>query len=93
MAEIGIDIPKQESKTLNRYLTDNSGWVITVYDDAAEACPIFPGQAPRVHWSLPNPSQAQGDEVQWLAKFRDVLDRLQRLIRDFVQERVTTNGD
>jgi arsenate reductase (thioredoxin) len=43
MDEIGIDISGQESKTLDRYLTEPFDCVITVYDDANGACPFFPG--------------------------------------------------
>ena len=43
MEEIGVDISGQESKTLERYLGEPFDYVITVCDDANEACPFFPG--------------------------------------------------
>ena len=43
MEEICIDISGQESKTLDRYLNQPFDYVITVCDDANEACPFFPG--------------------------------------------------
>jgi protein-tyrosine-phosphatase len=42
MAEIGVDISAQESETLDRYLGESLDLVITVCDDANEACPVFP---------------------------------------------------
>src|SRR5947209_13918213 len=39
MNELGIDISSQESKTLDRYLKDPFDAVITVCDQANEACP------------------------------------------------------
>src|SRR6266851_3131532 len=42
MAELGIDIAGQQSKTLDRYLGESFDAVITVCDAAVEACPIFP---------------------------------------------------
>ena len=60
MAEIGIDISDQESKTLDRYLLQPFDAVITVCDVANESCPVFPATTKRLHWSLPDPSRATG---------------------------------
>src|SRR5687767_13087808 len=60
MDEIGVDISGQESKTLERYLGEPFDYVITVCDDANEACPFFPGAKERLHWSLPDLSAAKG---------------------------------
>ena len=70
MAEIGIDISGQESKTLERYLHEPFDAVITVCDDANEACPVFFGAKERLHWSFPDPSRALGSEDQRLAVYR-----------------------
>jgi arsenate reductase (thioredoxin) len=81
MDEIGVDISGQESKTLDRYLEETFDYVITVCDDANEACPFFPGTNNRLHWSLPDPSAAKGSEEERLAVFRSVRDE----IRDRMQ--------
>src|SRR5829696_7023519 len=60
MDELGIDISGQESKILERYLGEPFDYVITVCDDANEACPVFPGAESRLHWSFRDPSQATG---------------------------------
>jgi hypothetical protein len=39
MAELGVDVSRQESKTLERYLGEPFDYVVTVCDDANEACP------------------------------------------------------
>jgi arsenate reductase len=80
MAELGIDISGQESKTLDRYLQQPFDYVITVCDQANASCPIFPGGKHRLHWSLPDPSQAQGTEEEQLAVYRAVRDDLRRRI-------------
>ncbi len=80
MAELGIDISGQESETLDRYLGEPFDYVITVCDEANEACPFFPGAKERLHWSLPDPSRAGGTEEQRLGAFRSVRDRLKARI-------------
>jgi arsenate reductase len=82
MEEIGVDISHQESKTLDRYLGEPFAYVITVCDDANEACPFFPGAANRLHWSFEDPSKAEGTEDERLAVFRSVRDRIRERIED-----------
>jgi arsenate reductase (thioredoxin) len=88
MEEIGIDISRQESKTLNRYLEERFDYVITVCDDANEACPFFPGAKNRLHWSFEDPSQAEGTEEERLEVFRRVRDG----IKDRVQAELVNGG-
>ena len=76
MEEIGVDIASRESKTLDRYLGEPFDYVITVCDDANEACPFFPGARERLHWSFEDPSKAKGSEEERLAVFRRVRDGL-----------------
>jgi arsenate reductase (thioredoxin) len=86
MAEIGVDISWQESKTLERYLREPFDYVITACDDANEACPVFPGAGERLHWSFPDPSRAEGEER--LAVFRKVRDEIRaRIEGELVKER------
>ncbi len=84
MAEVGIDISRHTSKTLDRYLAEQWDYVITVCDEANEACPYFPGASERSHWSFPDPSNAHGDEEQRIAVFRDVRTQIALRIRMFV---------
>lgn len=76
MSEVGVDISGQRSKSVNEFLEQPFDAVITVCDQAAEACPIFPGPARRIHWSFPDPAAATGDEAARLAAFRRVRDDL-----------------
>jgi len=80
MSELGIDISKQTSKTLDRYVNDRFAYVITVCDDANEACPYFPNAERRLHWSLADPSKATGSEAEQLAVYRKVRDDLRSKI-------------
>jgi arsenate reductase (thioredoxin) len=82
MEEIGMDISGQESKTLDRFLGESFDHVITVCDDANEACPFFPGAANRLHWSFEDPSRAEGSEEDRLAIFRTVRDQIRERIEE-----------
>jgi arsenate reductase len=80
MAEVGIDISQQESKALERYLQQPFDAVITVCDQANEACPVFFGAKKRLHWSFPDPSKVAGSETEQLLVYR--------LVRDAIGERI-----
>ncbi|HZS92797.1 MAG TPA: arsenate reductase ArsC [Chloroflexota bacterium] len=80
MAELGIDISGQESKTLDRYLGAPFDAVITVCDQANEACPVFLGAKARLHWSFPDPSKATGTEDEQLTVYRAVRDAIRQRI-------------
>jgi arsenate reductase (thioredoxin) len=87
MDEIGIDISGQESKTLNRYLGEPFDYVITVCDEANEACPFFPGAKNRLHWSFEDPAQATGSEEERLGVFRTARDKIrERIEQELVNE-------
>lgn len=76
MAELGIDISGQRSKTTAEYAGQEFDYVITVCDDAKEACPYFPGARRRLNWSFDDPSAATGSESERLAVFRRVRDEI-----------------
>jgi arsenate reductase len=85
MAELGLDISGQESETLERYLGEPFDYVITVCDDANEACPVFPGAKNRLHWSFRDPSRVAGSDEERLAMFREVRDEIRaRIERELV---------
>ena len=82
MAEEGIDIAMHESKTVDRFLNQPFDIVISVCDDAAEACPVFPGAGKRVHWSFPDPSKVAGTDEERYAAFV--------IVRDAIRGRIET---
>lgn len=84
MSELGIDISRHESKTVDRYLSQPFDVVVTVCGEA-ESCPLPPRAAKVLHWPLPDPSTAGGTEDQQLATYRSVRDELRRRIeREFL---------
>lgn len=80
MDELGIDISGQESKTLDRYLGEPFDYVVTVCDEANEACPTFPGARRRLHWSFEDPAQASGTEEERLRVFRSIRNKIKERI-------------
>lgn len=76
LAEIGIDISGQRSKSVDDIPPDDVDVVVTLCAD--EVCPVFLGKALRFHWGLPDPAAAVGSEDQKLQAFRNVRDELSR---------------
>jgi len=93
MNELGVDITGQESKTLERYLGEPFDYVITVCDDANEACPFFPRARNRLHWSFEDPARVEGTEEERLEVFGSVRDLIrERIERELLNEtRVRTS--
>ena len=85
MAELGIDISAQESKTLERYFREPFDWAITVCDSACKACPVLPGATRRAHWDLEDPAAAVGSMDERLAVFRRVRNEIDARVRAFVE--------
>lgn len=60
-------------------------FVITVCDNAAgEICPVWPGQPMNAHWGVPDPSLAQGSDVERHLAFADCYRMLRNRISLFV---------
>lgn len=80
MAEIGLDISAQESKTLDRYVHQSIETVVTVCDSARDSCPTFPAAREQLHWSIPDPAAVEGEDEQRLSAFRAARDELRARI-------------
>jgi protein-tyrosine-phosphatase len=76
MREMGIDISKQRSKSLQEFLGQRYDYVITVCDRMRESCPIFPDDPLQIHWSFPDPAEVQGSENERLNAFREIAIQL-----------------
>ena len=92
MDQIGVDIRAQRSQHVNEFLREPFDAVITVCDLAAETCPTFPGRVQRIHWSLPDPAAAGGDEMQRLAAFARVRDELRRRLGAWLAQQAGADG-
>jgi arsenate reductase len=84
LEEAGIGTDGLRSTSVTEYLGQRFDYVITVCDDAREACPVFPGVHETMHWSYPDPAKAEGTEEQRLAAFRSVLNGIGQRIHAFL---------
>jgi arsenate reductase len=86
MAQRAIDIGGHRSKHLEEYIAQPFEYVITVCDNAAENCPVFPGPARRIHWGFPDPAAAQGSDAERLATFVTVRDAIEARLREWLAQ-------
>jgi len=84
LAELGIDISRQHSKTLDAFDGQKFDYVITLCGDANENCPLFFGGVRRMHIGFDDPSRFQGDARELLDEFRRVRDQLKTGLVDYL---------
>jgi len=76
LAEVGIDASEHRSKSLDEFADEDVDCVVTLC--AEENCPVWLGEAWRVHWPLPDPAATTGSDEEVLASFRRVRDEILR---------------
>ncbi len=84
LRELGIDISSHRSKSVDEFAGQAFDLVVTVCDNAREACPVFPGGGRRLHWPFPDPVEEKGPEAARLAAFRAVRDQIRERIAAFL---------
>ena len=83
MAAVGVDISGHTSKHLDALADVAFDYVVTVCDNAAESCPIFPGKVTKVHRSFQDPPRLARDartEEEALSHYRRVRDEIRAFI-------------
>lgn len=89
MAELGIDISGQRSKSVDEFRDMDLDLVVTVCDQAAHNCPAWLGKGQVVHVGFTDPAAVKGDLGERLEAFRrvrdaillDLVDHLDELVR------------
>ena len=84
MEEIGIDIRKQQSKSIQEIPQERIGTVITLCAD--EVCPVFPADVQKRHWPFDDPATVTGTQEDVLAAFRQVRDQIHEVIRKYFSD-------
>lgn len=88
MAQAGIDISAHTSKHLDDLGDITFDYVITVCDNAREACPIFQGKAKIIHHSFEDPprlaANAKTDE-EALVHYARVRDEIKAFVQGLAE--------
>jgi arsenate reductase len=83
MAEAGVDISGQSSKTVDELPSLRFDYVVTLCGHASENCPFFPGAAKRLHVGFDDPpalAKNAKNEEERLAPYRTVRDAIRRFV-------------
>ena len=79
----GLDASGARSKSWDEFKDVKFDFVITVCDNAKEACPIWPGQPMIAHWGSPDPAGAEGTEEERYRLFVTVASQIARRVELF----------
>lgn len=82
LAEIGIDISNNRSKSVGEFANQEIDYVLTVCDNAKENCPYFPAKTKLIHHSFEDPAEVQGSEEVRLTAFREIRDEIKKYFED-----------
>jgi arsenate reductase len=89
MKDAGIDISHHTSDSIEKYLKEDWDYVITVCDEANEACPYFPGKVKhRLHIGFDDPSKAEGSEDYIHGEFLRVRDEIKEKFYDLYNKEI-----
>ena len=76
MSQMNIDLRSHRSKSLEEFIGQDFDYIITVCDRAREACPVFPNDPVRIHWSFADPAAVIGEEQERFQAFLDTAVQL-----------------
>jgi protein tyrosine phosphatase len=85
MAELGIDISGQRSKSVEEFRGQPFDVVITLCDSAAQECPVWLGPGRAVHMGFPDPARADGVMADRIDAFRQVRDAIREKVLRYLE--------
>ena len=95
LADIGITWDGRAPRGIDGLEDEHWDLVITVCDNAREACPVFPGQPTFAHWGMDDPAEVEGSDEDVQRAFeaaRDLLARRIDLLLSVPPERLASVG-
>lgn len=75
------------SKSWDEFMTPGApamDFVFTVCDDAAETCPVFPGQPMSAHWGIADPARVTGSPAEIAVAFDEAYRMMNNRISVFI---------
>ena len=85
MERMRVPMPDAVSKSWEEFAGQPFDLVVTVCDRAAaEPCPLWHGPTRTVHWGLPDPAAAEGNEAEKRLAFAETYRMLRNRISIFV---------
>jgi arsenate reductase (thioredoxin) len=82
MAELDVDISKNQPKSLKEFEGVEFDYVVTVCGVEDEVCPFFPGGKSYIHKAFQDPSAVDGDDDEKIVVFRRVRDEIGEWIKE-----------
>jgi arsenate reductase len=92
MKEIGIDISAHRSKSVDEFSGQSFDYVVSVCDSARDACPAFPADTERIHWSFKDPAAVEGSEAERLSAFRQIRDQIREQVKAFLRNQAAASS-
>lgn len=88
MREVGVDLTTHHSKSVQTIDAASVGIVITLC--AEEVCPVFLGEAERLHWPIEDPASKDSSipRDKMLTRFRTARDQIQARLEVFKTGRI-----
>lgn len=81
MAEVGIDISKQESKLISELKEKDFDYVVVICDEANERCPTFSSKARKIYHPFDNPPK-----IALKLRSKDEIFLVYRRVRDEIKD-------
>jgi arsenate reductase len=92
MQEKGIDISRNIPQNVNKFLSEEFDYLITVCDGAKETCPVFNGKVKNhLHIGFEDPADATGNDEEILAIFRTTRDKIRDKFLSFYLTEIKFN--